>query len=380
MSEDLPIRHQLNRARLFLGEGQGELALPLLMSINTEDEQLKRLHDYLMGWYYVLARRWEEARVLLRPLAHVDEKHLPETPIERELLVKNLLLLGDIAVNMSMYEDASVHYLHCLNVLHERRVHLPSVRIRARYSLGMACTMLGRYGTAVQYFEDAIRLCKYYDDESELPQIYHNFCDAKRKQGDFINALEYGKQALEMYREREDYLNEANMRNVLGTIYRQMGDFQESLRCYTASLTLTMLEQEKGKIAGWVLLVLNSASLAELHLIEHRYGDAKDYSDIAMQRVEQVRRPNIRALAYMVAGKVAQAEARQHAGTQKERVALEEAVRRFEQAGQNMQGLQVYSSMAELYVDWAEVLEALGRTRDALKCWQRGFESLEKLY
>ena len=140
----------LYRARLQLEEGQVEAALATLSTVRPVDEKTQRDVAYLVGWSYIRCKQWKEAIQALSPLlaASYEAKEL-ETQLERERMAYYLLYLGIAAVNLANYEDASHHFAHCLKLLHDKRVHLPHVRIKARYSLATACSQRGLYDVAM---------------------------------------------------------------------------------------------------------------------------------------------------------------------------------------------------------------------------------------
>src|SRR5690242_16779832 len=121
----------LYRARLLLEEGRSDEALAALETIRTENEKQQRDAAYLLGWCYIQRKQWKEAIDALTPLAEIKPEGEVDTLLERERLALYLLHLGEAATNVSHYEDAAQHFTNCLKVLHDRRVHLPSVRIKA---------------------------------------------------------------------------------------------------------------------------------------------------------------------------------------------------------------------------------------------------------
>src|SRR6266487_4536741 len=193
----------LYRARLFLEEGRSDEALSALESIHTEDEKQQQDVAYLLGWCYIQRKQWKEAVQVLTPLAQIKPEGEADTLLERERLALYLLHLGEAAINLSHYEDASQHFTNCLKVLHDRRVHLPSVRIKARYSLGMTCIRRGLYSAAIQHYEEALRLCRHYNNDDELAHIYHGLCDAYRNIGDFARAMTVGQEACVYTRKKQ---------------------------------------------------------------------------------------------------------------------------------------------------------------------------------
>jgi len=78
---------------------------------------------------------------------------------------------------------------------------------------------------------------------------------------------------------------------------------------------------------------------------------------------------------YLMAGKEAQAKARQVEGEQQKKL-FEEAIEWFEKAQKQFSLIQERDNIAEAYSSWAEVLEELGHLQEALACWKSAYEAL----
>src|SRR5712691_5810066 len=252
----------LYRARLFLEEGQNEDALSTLKEIQAENEQEQRNVAYLLGWCYVQLKQWKEAIDVLSPLLesvgelgeqeaqsdaigvlspsleNVGGLEDQETQIERERQALFLLRLGVASANLGHYEDASRHFTLCLKILQERRVHLPVVRIKARYSLATVCVGRGLYPSAIQHYEEALRLCRHYGKADELPHIYHGLCYACLHTGDLTRAEMNGMEALSLYQQRHDRQMEARMYSLLGSVRYAQGNYRAASDHYTEALAI----------------------------------------------------------------------------------------------------------------------------------------------
>lgn len=360
----------LYRARLQLEEGRYEAALSTLEEIQPESEQEQCDVSYLLGWYYVQSKMWNDAVRVLSPLLKQNgEVGGQESQIERERQVLYLLRLGVAAVNLSHYEDASLHFNLCLKVLHDRRIHLPVVRIQARYSLAMTCLMRGLYNVAIQHYEEALRLCRHYGIEDELPNIYYGLCEAYRETGDYIKASLAGLEALQLYRDREDHLKEARMHGLLGKISFLLKNFREAADHYTESLALAT------SFNSPTMVMLDCASLADLRLAEGRLEEAKRYCQLALNNMSRVDKPHMLGETYFVVGKVTYGEAQQSEGARRQEL-LEEALRWFSLANEQLVTTQASATMAEVYSAWAQALEDLGRMEEAIECWRSGYAVL----
>lgn len=363
----------LLRARLQLEEGNTQKALQALEEVTSPDEQQQREIRYLTGWAKVQLKCWEEAITSLAPILDKAEEELKNEQAEltdREQFAHYLLQLGIAAINLEHYLDAIFHLNLCLKVLHDRRVHLPKVRIQARYSLATAYMMRGSYSTAIERYQEAARLCEYYDRRDELPNVYYGLAEAYRHAKDLANAHEYAQKALDIYRERNNRVLECQIHNTLGSICYLLGQQQEAAKHYNESTLLANLINKP------LVAMLNCAALAEMYIKEDDLSAARRHSELAREYVSRLERPTMLDSPYHISGKVAYAEAQKAEGATREKL-LQEAVAWYEKAIAYLKNTQVEADLAELYGDYAYALEDLGRHKEAFALWRSGYQSLK---
>ncbi|GAC1391743.1 MAG: hypothetical protein NVS4B11_34170 [Ktedonobacteraceae bacterium] len=366
-------RTSLNCARLLLEEGRSEAARTVLESIQADTDKQQRDVIYLWGWYHILSKQWHEAGQTLSPLLTQGENKdiQQETLLERERLAIHLLRLGQAAVNLAYYEDASRHFALCLKMLHDRRVNLPSIRIEARCNLAMTYVMRGSYTVAIQNYEDALRLCRHYELYEALPTIYYGVGKANRCLGDFTKAHEAGREALRIYQENGDVLSQCRMYHVLGRISLLRGDYDASENYYTQSLSLAMSTDSPK------LLMLDCAALAALCLEAGRMDAAKEYARRALEVATRAEDAFLCGVVYATAGNVMLAEARLAGDTERQHmfdegiVWLQKSVTQFKQA-------QAFKDLAEVYGRLATASEELDRAKEAFSYWKSAYIEIEK--
>ncbi|HLG66068.1 MAG TPA: tetratricopeptide repeat protein [Ktedonosporobacter sp.] len=359
----------LYRTRLLLEEGQNDAALEAIQAIRVEDEKQQQDVAYLLAWCYVQRKQWNEALQALRPL--IKQWDAPEALLERERIAFCLLYLGLAAVALAHFEDASLHFTYCLKVLHDRRVHLPAVRIKARCSLAMACSMRGLYAPAIQHYEEALRQCRHYNHEEEIPHVYFGLADAYLRAVDYPKASHAAQEALQLFEQRTDQLMIARTHNLLGRICISSKDYQQASEHYTQSLTIATRDN------NFQMIVLNRAALADLSLIQGQIEEAKNHSHAAVDVLARVEDPYCQGGTYNVIGKVALEEARRSEGARRKEL-LEEAAAWFDQARVQLTIARAYPDIAEVYGYRAQALEELGRVEEAIECWRSGYEALSK--
>lgn len=363
------------RARLKMEEGQYDQALTTLEGIQTEDLEQQHQIAYLSAWCHTRLAHWAEALRLLSPLytpGSIEDNWNDANHNERERRAFYLLCLGNAAVNLNRFEEASQHYNQCLKLLSERRVNLPQVRIKAQYSLGMTYIVSGFFALAIQHYEEALRLCKNDPDHEDLPDIYYGLCEANRQLGKFEVAYKYGVQALELYEKRGMRSREGEIHNVLGRLCYQLREYHEATDHYMESLSIATLDNSKN------LKMVNFAALADLRLAEGRLEEARRYCDRALEASKGLDDDVYLGMMYLVCGKVTLAESEQIEGEQRGRI-FEEAREFFEKAKEHLSRTQASTYLAEVYGRIAQMLEQSGNPQEAISYWKTAYQSLSTM-
>ncbi len=374
MPEKPDIERSIYRAQLWMEEGQYDLALTTLQHIQTNNPEQERQIAYLSAWCYTLLEQWPEARCLLLhlyPPSSIEENWNDAKHNERERRAFYLLCLGNAAINLNRFEEASQHYTQCLKLLSERRVNLPQVRIKARYSLGMTCIMSGFYVMAIQHYEEALQLCKNIPEHEDLPEIYYGLCDANRLLGKFESAYLYGVKALKLYEKRGMRTIEGRVENVLGRICYQMREYNEAGDHYLESLSIATLDNNQK------IKIVNFTALADLRLAEDRLEEAQRYCQRALEVADGLNDNYYLGLMYLTCGKVMLAESEQTEGEQHE-ILFSKARRLFERAKELLSQTQASVLLGEVYGRIAQMLEQSGQPQEAISYWKTAYESLSR--
>jgi tetratricopeptide (TPR) repeat protein len=364
------------RARLWIEEGQYDLALTTLQHIQTDDPEQERQMAYLSAWCHTRLEHWAEAQCLISQLytpGNIEESWNDAKHNERERRAFYLLCLGNAAINLNRFEEASQHYTQCLKLLSERRVNLPQVRIKARYSLGMTCSMSGFYAMAIQHYEEALRLCQNNPDQEDLPEIYYGLCDANRLLGKFESAYTFGVKALELYEKRGMRTMEARAQNMLGRICYQIRQYDEAADHYLESLSIATLDNNQK------MKMVNFTALADLRLAENRQEEAQRYCQRALEVADGMHDNYYLGLMYLTCVKVTLAESEQAEGEQHE-ILFSNARRLFEKAKEHLSQTQASVLLGEVYGRIAQMLEKSGQSQEAISYWKTAYESLSSPY
>jgi tetratricopeptide (TPR) repeat protein len=357
------------RAYLLLAEGQLEHALTALDTIQAESLEQKREVAYLRAWGAMLQEHWDEAAQYILPQeisgeTIADLLELGRT--ERRRRPYYLLVLGDVAANLWRYEEAIQHYTRCVKFLDERRMNNVGRRIRALLGLGLAHMATGYISNAVEYYEQALRLCHNDPCQHSLPDLYYGLSDACCRLGEFERALEYGNRALQVYTERDDTDLISRIRSLLGHIYCAKGDLQTSGAYYSEALKLALSRESIGAIFTTL------TALAELRLQEGKPEEAWRSCEMALEYSKKVPRPYFVGKMDLVCGQVMEARAHQAGGRQRQEY-LEQAVSYYEQAVKQFKQTNARPDLAEAYSRLARLLEEAGRQDQALGIWKSAY-------
>lgn len=375
MLEAPTFEQTIKRIRLKFEEGQEEEALALLDAISTEDPNEQKDILFTRAWFYTRREQWREAISLLAPLyktEHLEADWQDVNLTERGRRATYLLWFGNTAVNHSYYEDAANYYTRCLKILDQRRVHLPRVQVQALIGYGTTCIPLGLFASAIQQYQEALRLSMKEGIDEFLHHIYYGLAEAQRLSGSFDKAYVNANTALRMYREKGDRYYECRILSTLGRIAFLLGDHRSASDHYMESLTIATIDN----LAGMKLI--NFVSMAELLLDEGRLEDARRYSDHGLEVSDEVKDDHhLQGMMYLTCGKISQAEAAKAEG-QQARYHYEEALSYYAKSKAQLDQTQAPVTLAELYKQMAEVYEALQEPGEALTYWRSALQTANK--
>lgn len=363
----------LFRARLLLEEGQSDSALKILEAIVPDDKGQRQEVAYLLGWCYVLHKRWSDANAVLSPIIPLtDDEGESESRIDRERLALCFLRLGKIAVQFAHYDQATRHFSRCIKLLNDKRVKLPPlIRVKAHYSLAMALMMRGLYPAAIQQYNEAVHHFLYIEDDEELGNIYYGLSTTYMQKGELEDARLAGERALELYKRADQFNMEGITQNLLGHVALENKDYRKASDHFTQALAISKTH------AGPMRTMMNCAALAEVRLAEGRLDEAQRYCELACDMVSQVSNSYFCSQTYLMTAKVSHAAAQQ-AEDGERRQRLEETISWLEKAKSHLTEAESLAAAADIFQLWAQTLEELGQYQEAFVFWRSSYETLSK--
>jgi tetratricopeptide (TPR) repeat protein len=374
MHKKSSVERSIYRIQLWMEEGQYDLALTALQRLKTHTIDQTRLIIYISAWCHTLLEQWTEAQSVLKSLyasCSIEANWDCTKHNERERRAFCLGCLGNAALELDRFEEASRHYTQCLKLLNERRVNLPCIRIKTLNSLGLICIVNGFYAMAINHYEEALNLCNNMPEHDILPEIYFGLCDASRLLGRHETAYIYGVKAFELSTQRGMQTIESRIQHLLGKITFQRHEYDEAANHYLESLAIATQEHNQE------LKIANFTALADLQLAEDHLEEAKCYSQRALELSNVMHNHYYLGQMYLTCGNVTLAESEQTKGEQHDRL-FAKARGLFEEAKESLAQTQDSALQGEVNKRIAQMLEKSGQAQEALTYWKTAYESLTK--
>jgi tetratricopeptide (TPR) repeat protein len=143
-------------------------------------------------------------------------------------------------------------------------------------NLGTAYWRVGRYGDAIEAYEDALEMTRSRGDEAGEAAVVGNLGTCYSELGYIRRATALHRDAVEIQRRIGDTLGLCTQIGNLGSCLRDVGDFKEAQDCFESALELARKLDHKALEAGW---------LGSLGLVYGTLGDI----DSALPYLEQAR-------------------------------------------------------------------------------------------
>jgi len=185
-----------------------------------------------------------------------------------------------IVLNLDIQPAISIIYGNQLLVLAEK-FDLKASEVDAYNLIGVANEYLGDYNTAINYYQDALKIANESQDKDAIARAMINIGIANLSLSNFYISLEYNLKALDLFEELKDELGIGSAFNNIGNVYLSLSNHEKALEYFFKSLEYKGREENKESYAK----TMHNIALAYQQLKD--YDKALDYYRRALEIMEQ---------------------------------------------------------------------------------------------
>jgi len=177
-------------------------------------------------------------------------------------------------------------------------------------NLGYNLQYAGQWGEAVEALEKAIEVSQRFEQPSYEATARVTLAEILCARGEFSGAESHLRRSLDLIEGPDKWL-ESNALRVLASVYRATGRSESALKTLRQALQLST---SIGDLNG---VTLAQVGLADLHYSQSGYEQAREYLELAQERLKEEKSLSISGLIQRLTGKLEQAsgrhaEAKQH--------------------------------------------------------------------
>ncbi|MEM1319153.1 MAG: adenylate/guanylate cyclase domain-containing protein [Bacteroidota bacterium] len=220
--------------------------------------------------------------------------------------LKDSLRIARVSYNIALALEAQGNYPVALNYI---LTHLSYFkRLNDEYEMGNAHNLIGnikteleRFEEAAEHYEEALAIRQEQGDQWELAIVYQNIGNSKDDQGETFTkknqwekgrqqyelAINYYRQALELYTALEDREGEGGIYNNIGLVHKNLGSYyleikkpneaSAQFRKAMSFLNRSLSIRESIKDAKGIMEVYNG--IGDVRRRQERYQEALDYTE-----------------------------------------------------------------------------------------------------
>ncbi|HYV04140.1 MAG TPA: sigma 54-interacting transcriptional regulator, partial [Blastocatellia bacterium] len=222
----------------------------------------------------------------------------------------NTNLLGAILLNLgtSIYfgypgerEESAAYLKRAIECL-EIGGHKDYLTV-AYNNLGDNLQCAGQWQEAIDALEKAIEVARRFDQPSSEAAARVTLAEILCARGQYPEAEEHLRKSLELIEGPDKWL-ESNALRVLASVHRSVGSTELALKTLRQALQLST---SIGDLHG---VTLAQVSLADLHFSQGGHDQAREYLELAQERLKQEKNLSISGLIQRLTGKLESASAR----------------------------------------------------------------------
>jgi len=356
--EEEEIELDLLDIQMQIVQGAAELTFKPLEELATR--RLKLHHQlqqrYLLGWAYYKTTHYQESEYTLSEAAQIakelDEQHI------------NLRILHQLALTyaaMRNYSQALLAHQRCLKLLEDSEIQDPFFVAQIYINMGQHHTYLGHNEQALEMYHKSLSITEELVTLQSMQATYSNLCQYYVVTKERNLATLYANKSKQISNQGMMKLRRSELHYYLGRAIMR-GDPQQARKYLDDTLSKQELQQDKLTLAS----VLTRD--AEWHFNQKEYAQAASIAKQACELAQPFADTLIAADTLIMLGRIEYAT--QH---------NTEGEHHFIAGLDILDRLGSHEELANESVRYAELLEGIGKEREAFVHFRRAFQSKQRL-
>jgi tetratricopeptide (TPR) repeat protein len=343
---------------ILLMQGEATEAIEQLENISTKrlQRQHQLQHRYLLGWAYYQANQFQESEYILSEAAQIAKE------INAHYL--HLRILNQLAMAyaaMRNFGQAILAHQRALELAESTDPYDPFFTIQVYMQMGQHYTRLGNLEPALEMFRNALDITAKLASEQSIQAVYADLSHYYATKKDDNLAILYAYKSAQLHNQESIKRLRSELHHYLGHAIMQ-GD-QEQARTYLDEVIQNVSIQQD-PLAMASIATRN----AEWYFTKNTLAEAEKAAKHAEELAEPFGNTIIRAEALIMQGRIEYAEEHHEEGSQ-----------HFVAGLDMLEQLASHQELADESVRYAQLLEGIGREREAFTHFRRAFQSKQKL-
>ncbi len=340
-------------AQVRISQNEPAKALALLSKVSAK--RLKRSqqlwHRYLSGYSNFLTDHLEDAEHIFSELIQIAKD-----ANNHYLHTHTLFMLGNTFAAMRNPTQALLAHQRCLNVLEETQVRDVFLITRTFAQLGTHYAEIEQPNDAISMFHNALdTLAQSQAAPQQVETIYNALATFSIDNQDYYAAALYGYQAL-AYSEQE------TQKQLKGDLYHYLGQALIQRDSEEAYVQLSVMKEKE--ITDPLVQASISARIAEWHFAQQNIDESRRYAEDACKLAQPLGETIITADALLVLGRIEYAQQ-----------VFDSGDKHFVQGLTMLEHLHRQVELTERSIQYAQLLEARGKDREAFTYFRRAYQS-----
>jgi two-component sensor histidine kinase len=238
-------------------------------------DSIKAKANLLAGKAYMHLASYDTASILLntaiKSLDPLSQKYYLGSAHHWKAYVK---------ANVREFEEATKHYYQAVEIWEQ--IGLKNELVRTYSELADMFSMQEEHNKAIDYLQQAIKLCKSMDDPERLAEVLNNLSYTYVLSGNHTDALKHATESLKIWEAiAPDGRQVARVSNSRGNANKFLGNYDAALIDYERCRNLS---EKAGFIRG---LIVGTANIGHVLLLQKKYADALPYTLKAIELMKE---------------------------------------------------------------------------------------------